>query len=180
MAIAQKQQSVFIEALKPFAGQRVTVVRCGLMAPPEPYNLEQNLLIFLGKEGAGWKEESPGYTTWKSCTNGASAVGGNLVICSATASESVKDAAMALFNVLNKLEISTVTTQATPEGRQLELQFLGADSPWELAAKDPTAVILLVGPNPMFDLAGWKKRQQHHKLRNNCLWTRNGTTTETG
>jgi hypothetical protein len=72
----------------------------------------------------------------------------------------VKDAAHALGDILNKLDISTVTTQSTPEGRQLELQFLGADSPWELSAKDPTAVILLVGPNPMFDLAGWKKRKK--------------------
>jgi hypothetical protein len=155
--LLKDNKDAFIEALKPFAGQRVTVVSCGLMVAPESYNLEQNLLIFLGKQGAGWEL---GYTTWKSCTNGASSVGGNLLICSSTASEAVKDSANALGNILNKLEISTIAAQSTPEGRQLELQFLGADSPWELAAKDTTAVILLVGTNPMFDLAGWKKRNK--------------------
>jgi hypothetical protein len=158
--LLEENKASFIEALKPFAGQRFTVVKCGLMSPAEQEKLEQDLLNFLGKQGAGWAMESPGYARWTRCTAGASSVGGNLVIFSSTADKSVKDAAGALDDSLNKIEISTIIVPSLPEGRQLEIQFLGDDSPWELAAKDPTAVILLVGSNPMFDLAGWKKRHK--------------------
>jgi hypothetical protein len=148
----------FITALKPFAGQRITVVSCGRNSAPEPYKLEQELMGFLGSEGAGWASES--YPRWDRCTSGATSVGGNLVTFSSTASDGVKDSATALGEVLNNLEISTITIPTSPEGRQQTLEFLGADSPWELAAKDPTAVILLVGTNPMFDLAGTNKRHK--------------------
>jgi hypothetical protein len=83
------------------------------------------------------------------------------VTFSSAADKKVLDAATALSDTLNKLEISTIKIQTNPEGLQMDLQFRGADSPEVLARKDPTAVILLVGTNPMFDLAGWKKK--HHK-----------------
>jgi hypothetical protein len=150
----------FIESLRKFAGQRVTVVKCGRISPPEQEKIEQQLLDLLGKNGAKWAVESPGYVAWEECTNGATSVGGNLVIVSSEAGAIVKEAAEALWNELNKIEISTIHTQATPEGRKLEVAFLGNDSPWEFASKDPTAVILLIGQNPMFDLSGWKKHQK--------------------
>lgn len=149
-------KATFIDVLKPFAGQRVTVVSCGMAA--EPSKLEQDLLNFLGKQGAGW--ESPGYTTWNLCASGATFYSGNLVIFASTASEGVKNSARALGKVLNELAVSTATRQATPEMRRPALESLGADSPWELAARDPTAVILLVGTNPMFDLAGTNNRHK--------------------
>jgi hypothetical protein len=157
--LLEGRKATFIGALKPFAGQRVTVVRCGLMSAPEPYNLEQDLLEFLGKQGAGWAVESPGYTQWDRCTNGATSVGGNLIIFNSNASEGVKGSAKALGEVLNKLAITTITTLAMPEGQQLTLESFGAGSPWELAAKDPTAVFLLIGINPMFDLVGTNKHR---------------------
>ena len=150
----------FIKALTPYAGQRVTVMSCGLMSAPEPFKLEQDLLNFLGKQGAGWAVESPGYTHWKSCSNGASGVGGNLVIVNSNGGEIVKVAANALSDALNQLEISTINTQAPPLPEGPAVEFLGPGSPWDLAAKDPTAVFLLVGTNPMFDLAGWNKRHK--------------------
>jgi hypothetical protein len=163
--LLEDNRDKFLEALKPFAGQRVTVVKCGYALQAEPEQLEQYLLNLLGvskasKPNAGWAVESPGYTTWAKCNTAASAVGGNLVIVSSTAGGTVKAAATALNDALNRIDISTIQTESTSEGRQLELQFLGEDSPWELAIKDPTAVILLVGSNPMFDLAGWKKRHK--------------------
>jgi hypothetical protein len=139
-------KTAFIEALKPFSPQRVTVVNCGLTIAPEPDKFEQDLLNLLGKQGAGWAVESPGYATWNLC--GVSTFGGTLVIVNSAANGSVKTSARALHDILNKLEINTNETQAaTPD-----LQFwmtMGADSPWVLAAKDPTAVVLLVGPNAM-------------------------------
>ncbi|MGC1437654.1 MAG: hypothetical protein WA847_17300, partial [Terriglobales bacterium] len=163
--LLEDNRDKFLEALKPFAGQRVTVVKCGYALQAEPEQLEQYLLNLLGvskasKPNAGWAVESPGYTTWAKCNTGASAVGGNLVIVSSTADGTVKAAATALNDALNGIDISTIQTESTPEGRQLELQFLGDDSPWELAIKDPTAVIILIGTNPMFDLSGWHKRHK--------------------
>jgi hypothetical protein len=156
--LLEENKATFIEALKPFAGQRVTVVSCGPDSVPEPYKLEQDLINFLGKDGAGWA--TPGYSRWRLCNSGASAVGGNLLTFNANAGESVKNSAKALGDVLNRLKISTVTIQARPEGRQVALEYFGADWPYELALKDPTAVILLVGTNPTFDFAGWAKRHK--------------------
>jgi hypothetical protein len=75
--------------------------------------------------------------------------------------------ARALGGILNELRISTITVQSTPEARELELEFFGADSPWELAAKDRTALFFLVGLNPMFDLAGTNKRARKQKTSDN-------------
>jgi hypothetical protein len=163
--LLEDNRDKFLEALKPFAGQRVTVVKCGRALQAEPEQLEQYLLNLLGvskasKPNAGWAVESPGYTTWAECNTGASSVGGNLVIVSSTADGTVKAAATALNDALNRIDISTIQTESTPQGRQVELQFLGNDSPWELAEKDPTAVIILIGTNPMFDLSGWHKRHK--------------------
>jgi hypothetical protein len=157
--LLEENRATFIKALKPFDGQRVTVVECGTWGKvgPEPFRLEQDLLeFFRGK----WAVESPGYAMWTECTNGATSVGGNLVIVASTASNGVKSAAKALGDILNTIEISTIQTESEPARRQNTLMLLGADSPWELAAKDPTAVILLVGVNPMVDLAGAKKRHK--------------------
>lgn len=163
--LLEDNKDKFLEALKPFAGQRVTVVRCGNVIQAEHEQLEQYLLNLLGvsnagRPNAGWKVESPGYTTWARCNAGATAVGGNLVIVSSTADGTVKAAATALYDALNSIDISTVHAESAPEARQLELQFLGDDSPWELAIKDPTAVIILIGTNPMFDLSEWHKRHK--------------------
>jgi hypothetical protein len=163
--LLEDNRDKFLEAIKPFAGQRVTVVKCGYALQAEPEQLEQYLLNLLGvskasKPNAGWAVESPGYTMWAKCNTGASAVGGNLVIVSSTADRTVKAAATALNDALNRIDISTIQTESTPESRQLERQFLGDDSPWELAIKDPTAVIILIGTNPMFDLSGWHKRHK--------------------
>jgi hypothetical protein len=160
-------KTILIGALKPFAGQTFTVVRCGEVSPPEAMKLERDLYNFLGigNDSAGWVLGRPGVTSWSECINGASSVGGNLVTFSSNARERTKDAAKALSDVLNKLEIGTINIPSLPSQlNPLSLQFHGPGSAWELAAKDPTQVFILIGPNPMFDLAGWKKQQKsRHK-----------------
>jgi hypothetical protein len=150
----------FIESLKPFSGQRFTVEKCGLTSPVEQERLEQDLLNFLGKQGAGWAMESPGYAQWTECANGATSFGGNLVTFSSNADKAVRHSAQALVDALNSKDISTVTAPTRPEWMPQLAAALGQDSPQALAVKDPSAVIILVGPNPMFDLAGWKKRKK--------------------
>ncbi|MGA9968479.1 MAG: hypothetical protein WBQ10_24990, partial [Terriglobales bacterium] len=64
--LLEDNRDKFLEALKPFAGQRVTVVKCGYALQAEPEQLEQYLLNLLGvskasKPNAGWAVESPGY-----------------------------------------------------------------------------------------------------------------------
>jgi hypothetical protein len=155
----------FVKSLKPFAGQRVTVVECGIWGrvAPEPFKLEQDSINFLGKDGAGWAVETPGYAQWPECSaGGATSFGGNLVTFNSTATKAVKDSAKALSNALNELGISTIVMPTLTPIHD-PLGFMGPDSPWGLASKDPTAVILLVGTNPVFDLAGWKKRKRSAK-----------------
>jgi hypothetical protein len=152
--ILEGKRIAFIEALKPFAGRKVTVVRCEQISPGEQVRLEGSLIIYLGKEGAGWEV---GYTVWANCHNWGASIGGNVVFYNSTASEAVKSSAKALAGILNKLKISTLVIPEVPEGWQSSVHFMGADSPMALAANDPTAVFLLVGPNPMHDLAGWSR-----------------------
>jgi hypothetical protein len=148
--LLEDNKEAFIEAMKPFAGQQFVVVKCDI-SPPEQERLEQDLLNVLGKQGAGW---SPGYNRWSGCTVGTLPGGGNRVIVSSTANSGVKDSARALWDTLNnKIGISTIQDESRPESRGSFSTFLGADSPWELAEKYPTAVVILVGPNPMSDLA---------------------------
>lgn len=160
-------KSEFVKTLRPFAGQRITFVRCGLMGGLEPSKLESDLRTFLGDGGAGWVE-GDGY--WKKCDSTWD-FGGNLVVFGPSASDAVKDAAKGLGNILNTLKITTFTTQHTREHRQVDSIVFGDDSPFELTAKDPTVVFLLVGLHPMFDLAATndpaEKDKDVQKLKTN-------------
>jgi hypothetical protein len=77
----------------------------------------------------------------------------------------VKQAAVALDDALNSIEISTIQTEAETSQKALNffLATSGPGSPDELAAKDPTTVVLLVGDNPLFDISGWKQRHAARK-----------------
>jgi|HubBroStandDraft_5_1064220.scaffolds.fasta_scaffold11311_6 hypothetical protein len=168
--LLEDNRDKFIQALRPFAGQRVTVLKCGPAIVAEPEQLEQYLLNLLGiskasKPNAGWAVESPGYAVWATCNTGASSAGGNLVITSANATGPVKSAAEALYDALNAIDISTIKAEA-PDDQRARTFFaaeIGADSPWAMAAKDPSAVIILIGSNPMFDLSGWHNRHKRKK-----------------
>jgi hypothetical protein len=120
----------------------------------EQEKLEQHLLKLLGIakwKGARRTVESPEYSDWVRCNNGATSAGGNLVIVSSVADKHVKDAADALHDELNKIQISTLKTNAPPDALNLTCGFLGADFPSVMVIKDPTSAFLLVGANPMFD-----------------------------
>jgi hypothetical protein len=164
--LLEENKHEFIAALKPFAGQRYVVQYCGNFGsiPPEQFRLAQDFMNFMGlpntpNPGARWVMNN-GNNEWRSCTSGASDVGGNLVIVSSTAGVRVKEAANTLWDVLNKMHITTIHTEAQPDSRALATQFLGADSPWAVATNDPAAVILLVGTNPVSDLG---QRPKYHK-----------------
>ncbi|HEY6765452.1 MAG TPA: hypothetical protein VI386_11815 [Candidatus Sulfotelmatobacter sp.] len=110
-------------------------------------------------KSAGWKLN--GMRTWDNCSGGgATSGGGNLILVADTASEKVQKAAEALDDALNAIELSTIQTQADSSQKALLffLETFGPGSPSELAAKDPTTVVLLIGENPLFDISGWKQR----------------------
>lgn len=161
--LLEANRAAFIESLRPFAKQRVTVVKCGEWGKvePEEFKLAQELLNFLGNDGAGWSMGAPGYTSWARCgAGGATAVGGNLITLSSKADKEERESAQALADALNGIGISTVIAPIDPQWVPQLMGSLGEDSPQALTVKDPKAVILLIGSNPMFDLAGWKTRKK--------------------
>jgi hypothetical protein len=140
----------FVATLQPFAGQRYIIVECGENPPPESYKLKEDLETFL--HAANW-ELVPLYATWSSCShgtgNGATSDGGNLVAFNAHSSPRAQDAGLALCDVLNKLSIFTTSYKASPTPIPDLQKLLGDDSPFVRASKDPTAIFVLVGLNPM-------------------------------
>lgn len=166
--VLEARKNELIKPLKSFAGQKVIVVYCGRWGtvPTEQFRVAQDLINFLSKgSGPGWKGAGwdVGGATWNTCgVGGTSASGGNLILVADTASEKVKQAAVALDDALNSIEISTIRTVAETSQKALNffLATSGPGSPDELAAKDPTAVVLLVGDNPLFDISGWKQRNK--------------------
>jgi hypothetical protein len=83
-----------------------------------------------------------------------------MILVSSEASKPVRNAASALYDELNRIGISTLSSDVDPQmDNEYYRNIYGSGSPFELAAKDPTSVILMIGDNPMFDIAGWKDRQ---------------------
>ena len=170
--LLERGEAVLINALKQFAGQRVTVVACG-NGDPEREGLEQLLLNVFPK--AGWI--SPGYARWGGCPNMLS--GGNEIYVVAPTDDSTEwaglpaqqwikvqcgrfnishDAINTLCDVLHELRISTIAFREKSLPNDVGIQYARLffatgtpDSPAELAYKDPGRIFLLIGPNaPMF------------------------------
>jgi hypothetical protein len=163
--LLQNGEDTFIKALKPFAGQKVTVVTCG-NDEPERFKFEQTLLNAFTK--AGW--DKPGYLQWAGCPN--QLTGGNeIYFVSAVGGADgqwVKpicgrfnisgDAANALCDVLYKLRIFTGAWEEEPIPQEMGIsnarRFFGngiPDGPAEMAYKDPGRIFILLGPcAPMF------------------------------
>jgi hypothetical protein len=163
--LLERGEDTFIKALKPFDGQKVTIVTCRNEVP-EQWVLGQVLFNVFPK--AGWSQ--PGYVAWPGCPTMLS--GGNEIYFVSSADSSrqwliprcgrfnkLHDAGNALCDVLNKLGIATDAFQERPfpteeEGVQRARLFFGSgapDGPAELAYKDPGRIFLLIGPNvPMF------------------------------
>lgn len=153
--LLEANRNEFIRVMRPFRGQHVKVMKCGVFSTAEVSRLEQDLIDMLGEKGARWMPE---VVIWPRCVNGATDIGGNLIIVSDRAGNSVKDAAKALWEELNTIEISTIKAQSNTD--ELGFPLSGDNNPWGVAGKDPSAVVLLVGANPMFDLSEWKKRHK--------------------
>ncbi len=182
--LLERGESTFIEALKPFKGQRVTVVTCGY-DDTERFALEE-MLVSSSFPKAGW--DKPDWRRWISCPNMLS--GGNeMYFVSATDDSSEwagmpaqqwakvqggrfntsHDALNTLWEVLYKLRIATTAWREKPlpqeEGVQTARSFFGLnapDGPAELAYKDPGRIFLLIGPNePLFTN---RNKHQHRNV----------------
>jgi len=172
--LLQNGEAEFVKALKPFAGQRVTIVTCG-NDDTERFALEE-MLISSSFPKAGW--DKPESKRWANCPN--MLTGGNQIyFVSATGwadTQWVKpgcgrfstgDAGNALCDVLYRLKIFTRAWQEKPlpqeEGILKARMFFGdgiPDSPAELAYKDPGRILLLIGPNaPMLSAKHPHKNQ---------------------
>ncbi len=170
--LLERGKDVFIKALKPFAGQRVTVVVCG-NDDDERFQLEQLIMNMFSE--AGW--DSPGYARWAGCPN--IVPGGNEIFFVAATDDSAEwagmpaqqwlkqeggrfnvshDAVNTLCDVLYKLRIFTLAWREKPlpveVGIQHARRFFGFNAPGgpaEMAYKDPGRIFLLIRPStPMF------------------------------
>jgi hypothetical protein len=174
--VLDRGRTEFIKSLKPFVGQKSTILICG-QTDTERFSFE-TLLINLLRE-AGWA--SPGYQPWHECP--MSITGGNeIYFVSASAirtqwavpygcrgsssvptTEEVANAGRALCDALIKLRISTSAFMEAPiqspqtkeqEIARANMFFAGGapSSPAALALEEPTTIFILVGPHaPMFE-----------------------------
>ncbi len=172
MGLLERGKDVFIKSLKPFGGQRVTLVICG-NEDTERSGFEQVLINMLRE--AGW--DSPGYVRWSECPNMLS--GGNEIYFVSATDDSAEwtdvpaqqwakveggrfnishDASNTLADVLYKLGIFTIAWRQKPLpvevgiGKARSFFAFGApNGPAEMAYKDPGRIFILIGPNaPMF------------------------------
>ena len=162
--ILSAKKKEFIVGLEPFAGQKFSLMECepsGILRV-ETSGVAQQLMSFLGDEGgAGWKLVD--FRVWLDvCTQSP----GIQVVTSIQANKKVKDAATALVNSLNRLQISAVNwqllgAQPLPPDRFSALEVL--------AAREPGVVTIIVGVNPMFDYWRFARPQELLKQTRNSL-----------
>lgn len=166
--LLQRGHSQFIEALKPFAGQRVTIVRCGQEDARESL-LEDGLVNLF--HDAGWQQASK---PWPGCTFPLSVGNGMFFVLKSRPPQrrafyydskqqpvfrsegGVAAAAKALCDALNKLEIDTFAIgEVVPQSSNNALEsqwaryFYGMGtpgSPAELAFEEPTTIFFQIGP----------------------------------
>jgi hypothetical protein len=167
--LLQNDEGTFVKVLEPFAGQQITIVRCG-NEDREQFDFEFALAQVWSK--VGWVS---GVAQWDQCP----LIGWNEIhfVSSAgnfadrwagiPAAQSIrptcgpkgKTAGDALCNVLNDLRTRTVAFEerATPDAIIRAKLLFGDGSPAEMALKDPNRIFLLIGhASPMFT-----KRQKH-------------------
>jgi hypothetical protein len=137
----------FINTLKPFAGQRINVVACGGQRSSEQLWLEEHFIGLIGKNGAGWAVDHPGYMEWTACSLMIDS--GLEIIWNETADSGVEHASQALASLLKRLSLQTFGHPIAADGKPFFTRFLGADSPEVKAIDDPTAIFMVVWPHPM-------------------------------
>jgi hypothetical protein len=149
--LLESGKSEVIKELKPLGGQKVFIVYCGweLSAPWEPEQLAGGLTFLFNEDlKSGWHGD---LTSWRSCPpNGPFDAVGNMIFVSAEAPEPTKRAARTLSVSLNKIGIDTGELQEVQmQTAQVTSVLFGPGSPWELAVKNPSSIVLFVGTNPM-------------------------------
>jgi hypothetical protein len=161
--LLENGEDVFVKALKPFAGQRITIVRCG-NEDREQFDFEVALAQVWPK--VGWttgfapEDQCPviGWNEIHFVTNAgnfAERWAGSPAEQWARPACGNKDktAGDALCNVLNRLKIRTVAWEErpTPGGARNAQQVLILGNEAEMALKDPDTIFFLIGHDvPMF------------------------------
>jgi hypothetical protein len=148
--LLEENQTVFVDNLKKFAGQKIVIIECGTMVTiaGETLHLERDLNRFLGTPGAGWNLGGRGYPMCSA--RGWGGRGGNVVLFNSSANNATKEAARALAAALNVLKIDTECCESLGSalGPTDPPAPDGAD-PQTVAARDRTSsVFILVGPRP--------------------------------
>ena len=155
----ERNKDAFIQALKPFAPQRIFIVSCGNDnvgdGNKEPSDLGGKLVALLGPKGAGWKVESKD-STRDDCPvrilSNPPGVGGIVLVLSTTQDLKAKHpatvAAQKLTNTLNNIRI---TTSIAWESRVTSEVMFPPESGsfWASVDEHPEAIFLLVGDNPL-------------------------------
>lgn len=141
--ILDENKTFFVEHLKRFAPQPITVVECGAWGtpPPEQFELEQHILNWIGTtpDGAGW---NIGYVSYQRCS---ATTAGNMIWVNSKVNPNVLNAANALKAELNSIGLSTNLLLSLSEYAD---SVYDPGSPGALAKQDRTRVFLLVGRNP--------------------------------
>ena len=158
--ILDDHRAEIVAALKPYAGQKVIVMSCGTTLSMEASDtLAKFRDIFSYEDEADWKMTQGVLQKCGSPSTYAFGDDGIVVLTSTLAGKSTKDAAKALYGVLFKLNISNIHFEAdtSPQETGFAASMLGPDSFWWVAFKNPTAVIFLLGENPMLDIKSLPK-----------------------
>jgi hypothetical protein len=156
-------KEVVIKAVKPFLGQKITLVKCGRMPVIEADNFEGKLRALLGEKEVGW--DSNGDATWDACTGRLAPVPFNTIVVSSDAEKPVKDAAVALEQALSAIDIMTAQIRVTPGEEPASLQwnfpFCALDSPCSMALHDPSRLFFIVSNvNGMIDVKSNRKQME--------------------
>jgi hypothetical protein len=149
--ILEDRKKEFIEALKPFAGQKLTVVQCGPKPGIEEAMLANDIIAFLGgADGAGWITVGD---VWMQCS-GVQFFSTAVMTAHAVDSSAFK-AEIALIDAMNnRLGIMASDFPDFPISvwQRIAPSLLAHGAPLDLVLNDPTRIVLLIGPNPMVDV----------------------------
>jgi hypothetical protein len=157
--LLEANESLFVESLKPFAGQRVKVMMCGMAPTIEVQTLWSDMFNMLRpdgydrtksgaiKDGAGWDVDGTS-GVWEQCAQRDLAAGIMLFV-SSTADAKVMDAANAMTTVLNKISALAYMERVYPEQTNFDNAIAKLGSPRIMAQSDNQTIFVLIETNPL-------------------------------
>jgi hypothetical protein len=143
-------RSEAVKSLKPYAGQSIVITACQNSSFFESEQTSWRLLTILaGRGSAGWKGSLKPFPL---CSpNGSVTIQGMIVLNSADAAESTRNAAKALNEALNKMKIISRVEEIPWTDFAKSINFFGAESPWGWIFNDPSLVVVVIGENLELD-----------------------------